>query len=242
MNCIIIDDEPLALGIIKSYCEEVGGIQVLDTYTNPLDSVEIMQSGEVDLVFLDIQMPQISGIEFVKSLDKKPHFIFTTAYPQYAIEGFNLNAIDYLVKPIPFVRFVKAVNRVKERIALKVGSHQKTGNVSSADGLMNDNKFIFVKSDYGNVKIELENIRYIQGLKDYLKINVIDSKPILTLMNFKDMEDKLASNDFIRVHRSYIINVNSIDSIQKSKILMHGERIPIGESFREGLMRRIGLQ
>ncbi len=241
MNCIIIDDEPLALGIIKSYCDDMGGIQVLNTFTNPLESIEFIHRGEVDLVFLDIEMPQISGIEFVKSLDKRPYFIFTTAYPQYAIDGFDLHAVDYLVKPIPFPRFVKAINRAKELIALKANASMEENNLASADGLFASSRYIFVKSDYGNVKIGLQEIKYIQGLKDYLKINLADRKPILTLMNFKDMETKLASTDFIRVHRSFIINVNAVESIQKSKILIGGERIPIGESYRADLMKRIGI-
>ncbi|WP_425235614.1 LytR/AlgR family response regulator transcription factor [Ulvibacterium sp.] len=242
MNCIIIDDEPLALGIVKSYCEELGGIEVLGTFTNPLESIALFQEGNVDLVFLDIEMPQITGIEFVKTLDKRPFFIFTTAYPQYAIEGFELNAVDYLVKPIPFPRFVKSINRVKELKMLKKSIEAKEGNLSSASGgQLSDNQFIFVKSDYGNVKIRMEEIKYVQGLKDYLKIHTFERKPILTLMNFKDIEMKLANADFVRVHRSFLVNVNNIDSIQRSKIVMDDIRIPIGESYKDEFMRRLGL-
>lgn len=242
MNCIIIDDEPLALGIVKSYCEELGGIEVLGTFTNPLESMTLFQEGNVDLVFLDIEMPQITGIEFVKTLDKRPFFIFTTAYPQYAIEGFELNAVDYLVKPIPFPRFVKSINRVKELKMLKTSISTEEGNLSSASGgQLPDNQFIFVKSDYGNVKIKLEDIKYIQGLKDYLKIHTSERKPILTLMNFRDIEIKLANTDFVRVHRSFLVNVNNIDSIQRSKIVMDDIRIPIGESYKDEFMKRLGL-
>lgn len=242
MNCIIIDDEPLAIGIIKSYCEDIGGLQVIKTFTNPLESIGLIQKEETDLVFLDIEMPQITGIEFVKSIDKKPLFIFTTAYPEFAIDGFDLNAVDYLVKPIPFPRFVKAINRAKELLSLRKGT-ANMGNVSSASG--NDkatDQFIFVKSDYGNVKIKLENITHIQGLKDYLKIHVdIEKKPILTLMNFKDIEAKLSSNNFIRVHRSFIVNINKIHSVQKSKIVIHDIRIPIGDSYKVEFFTRLGL-
>ena len=242
MNCIIIDDEPLAINIIKSYCEDIGGLTVVKTFTNPLQSVNLIQSDEVDLVFLDIEMPQITGSEFVKSIDKKPLFIFTTAYPEFAIDGFDLNAVDYLVKPIPFARFVTAINRAKELKSLRKGI-TKTGNVSSASGKETDsNPFIFVKSDYGNVKIKLENITHIQGLKDYLKIHVdIEKKPILTLMNFKDIEAKLSSNNFIRVHRSFIVNIHKIHSIQKSKIVIHDIRIPIGDSYKVDFLSRLGL-
>ena len=242
MNCIIIDDEPLAINIIKSYCEEIGGLQVVKTFTNPLQSVGLIQTDEVDLVFLDIEMPQITGIEFLKSIDKKPLFIFTTAYPEYAIDGFELNAVDYLVKPIPFPRFVTAINRAKELLSLRKG-HHKAGHVSSASGSTTDqNQFIFVKSDYGNVKIKLENITYIQGLKDYLKIHLeVEKKPILTLMNFKDFEAKLSSSNFMRVHRSFIVNIHKIHSVQKTKIVIHDIRIPIGDSYKVAFFSRLGL-
>lgn len=242
MNCIIIDDEPLAINIIKSYCEDIGGLHIVETFTNPLESIAFIQNGEVDLVFLDIEMPQITGIEFVKSIDKKPLFIFTTAYPEYALDGFDLNAVDYLVKPIPFPRFVKAINRAKELLSLRQITG-KAGNVSSASGNDNDaNQFIFVKSDYGNVKIKLEHITHIQGLKDYLKIHVdIEKRPILTLMNFKDIESKLSNNNFIRVHRSFIVNITKIHSIQKSKIVIDDIRIPIGDSYKAHFFSRLGL-
>lgn len=242
MNCIIIDDEPLALGIIKSYCEEMGHLNVVATYTNPLDAIEILQTEELDLVFLDIQMPQINGIEFIQTLDIKPLFIFTTAYPQYAIEGFELNAADYLVKPIPFSRFVKSINRVKELLELRNRVNVSPENLVSAMGSENAmHGFIFVKSDYDNVKIKLDDIKYIQGLKDYLKIHTDESKPILTLMNFKDIDAKLPKNNFFRVHRSFIVNISRINSIQRSKIVIDDIRIPIGDSYREEFMKRLGL-
>lgn len=242
MKCIIIDDEPLALGIIKSYCEDMGNLEVLGTFTNPLDSIGLLRKNNVDLIFLDIEMPQISGIEFVKSLGRRPLFIFTTAYPQYAIEGFDLNAVDYLVKPVPFSRFVKSVNRVREIHELKKSKGISSFNMSSASGLASNNtQFIFVKSDYDNLKVKVEDIRYIQGLKDYLKVHTFDKKPILTLMNFKEMEAKLPGDNFLRVHRSFIVNVHNIDSIQRSKIVIDDVRIPIGESYKDEFMRRIGL-
>ena len=242
MNCIIIDDEPLALSIIKSYCEELGGLMVAGMYTNPLDSIDRIQKGGIDLVFLDIEMPQISGIDFIQALENKPYFIFTTAYAEYAAAGFDLNAIDYLVKPIPFPRFVKAVNRVKEIYELRLKQSQLKENLIPAGNLLtSEDRFVFVKSEYDNVKIRLEDITYIQGLKDYLKIHLVNGKPILTLMNFKSMEDKLPDHSFIRVHRSYLVNVNCIKTVQKSKIVLDDIRIPIGDSFRDDFMRRIGL-
>ncbi len=241
MKCIIIDDEPLALGIIKSYCDDMGGLHVIGAFNNPLQAIDSIQKQEVDLIFLDIEMPQITGLDFITAIDKKPLFIFTTAYPQYAIEGFELNAADYLVKPIPFPRFIKAVNRARELLKLK-DTVTVTGNLSSATGTANnEHEFIFVKADYGNVKIRLEDIIYIQGLKDYLKIYIANKKPILTLMNFRDIQDKLGRDYFFRVHRSFIVNIHKIESIQRSKIIIRDMRIPIGESYKESFLNRVGL-
>ncbi|MEM8999456.1 MAG: LytTR family DNA-binding domain-containing protein [Bacteroidota bacterium] len=238
MNCVIIDDEPLALGIIKSYCQDLGGLTVIGSFTNPLEAIDIISKENIDLVFLDIEMPQINGIDFIKTIEKKPFFIFTTAYPQYAIEGFELNAVDYLVKPIPFSRFVKAINRVKELHELK---NTGTTNTVPAAGETNTSQFIFVKSDYDNIRINLHDIKYIQGLKDYLKIHTNDTRPILTLMNFKDILTKLSPNEFLRVHRSFIVNINRIDSIQRSKIVIDDIRIPIGDSYKDEFLRRLGI-
>ncbi|MDC8004825.1 LytTR family DNA-binding domain-containing protein [Aureisphaera galaxeae] len=245
MKCIIIDDEPLALNVIKSYCEDIGTLEIMGTYTNAVEAMQVMQSQEVDLVFSDIEMPQINGIDFIKALDKKPLFIFTTAYPQYALEGFELNAVDYLVKPIPFSRFLKAVNRAKEMLQLKNNAKPfHNMNVSPAFGTTSTEKktYMFVKSEYDNVKIEFQEIKYVQGLKDYLKIHTTRSnKPILTLMSFKEMQTHLPEEDFFRVHKSFIVNIGRIDSIQRSKIVIDDIRIPIGESYKSDFYGRIGL-
>ncbi|MEW7291308.1 LytR/AlgR family response regulator transcription factor [Aquimarina sp. 2304DJ70-9] len=242
MRCIIIDDEPLALGIIKSYCEDIGTLEIVGTFINPLEAIPFLSDANVDLVFSDIEMPQINGIDFIKTLDHKPLFIFTTAYSQYALEGFEINAVDYLVKPIPFPRFVKAVNRAKEIYELK-----KVNKPSSQESLPDltivsgADEFVFIKSDYDTIKIKLEDIKYVQGLKDYLKIYIAEEKPILTLMTFKDIQSKLPEDQFLRVHRSYIVNIRSINSIQRSKIIIDGVRIPIGDSYKNDFMKRIGM-
>ncbi|TAI48186.1 response regulator transcription factor [Flagellimonas allohymeniacidonis] len=242
MNCIIIDDEPLAIGVLTSYCEDLGGINIKGTFTNPFDALGILSKENINLVFLDIEMPQINGIDFLKTIDHKPLFVFTTAYPQYAIEGFELNAVDYLVKPIPFMRFVKAINRAKEILELRTQNSKSADNLTSSSGGSGSiDQFIFVKSDYDNVKVKLEAIKYIQGLKDYLKIHTNSSKPVITLMSFKNMQAKLPSSMFIRVHRSFIVNINQINSIQRSRIVIDDMRIPIGDIYRDEFMRRIGL-
>ncbi|MEL6974582.1 MAG: LytTR family DNA-binding domain-containing protein [Bacteroidota bacterium] len=241
LKCIIIDDEPLAIGILRSYCEDLGGIEIAGTFTNPFEAIELFSKEKIDLVFLDIEMPQINGIDFITSIDKKPHFIFTTAYPQYAIQGFDLNAVDYLVKPIPFVRFIKAINRVKKLSELNNLASGNSSNLSPSSGASTANQFLFVKSDYESVKINMDEIKYIQGLKDYLKIHTLDPKPILTLMNFKDILLKLNPDQFIRVHKSFVVNITRILSIQRNKIIIDDIRIPIGESYKESFMKRLGL-
>ncbi|MBU2938507.1 LytTR family DNA-binding domain-containing protein [Lacinutrix sp. C3R15] len=242
MKCIIIDDEPLAIDIIESYCKAIGGVDLIATFTNAIEALDFINNNNIDLVFSDIEMPNISGIELIKALEGKvPYFIFTTAYPQYALEGFDLNAADYLVKPIPFPRFIKAVNRVKEMI--KLNQTNTFVNFSSAGGetTVQEDDFIFVKSEYENLKIDIKEIKYIQGLKDYLKIHSEKSKPILTLMSFKEIQSKLPENTFIRVHRSYIVNVNKITSIQKNRIIIKDERIAIGESYKHLVYSRLKI-
>lgn len=242
MKCIIIDDEPLAINIISSYCSSIDSLVVLETFTNAIDALDYLRNNKVDLVFTDIEMPQISGIDFIKSIEnKKPFIIFTTAYPQYALDGFELNAVDYLVKPIPFPRFVMAINRVKEIYKLK---HQELSNLvpSGATSTTPREDFIFVKSEYENLKLKLSEIRYIQGLKDYLKIHLSNQKPVLTLMNFKSIEGKLSTSNFVRVHRSYIVNIEYLESIQRNQIIMEDQmRIPIGDSYKGYLFGLLGI-
>ncbi|WP_299364110.1 LytTR family DNA-binding domain-containing protein [Winogradskyella sp.] len=243
MTCIIIDDEPLAIEVIESYCNAMGSLTVIKTFTNAIEAIEFLNGNTVDLVFSDIEMPQISGIDFIKSIENnRPFFIFTTAYPEYALEGFDLNATDYLVKPIPFPRFIKAINRVKELMNLSLRHKnlgqplEKTENKKSTQ-----DSYIFIKSEYENLKINLSDIYYIKGLKDYLKINLLNSKPVLTLMSFNQILSKLPDYMFIRVHRSYVINANKITSIQKNKIIINNERIPIGESYKSKVYERFGI-
>lgn len=242
MKCIIIDDEPFAIELIKEYCSKIDFIELVGVYTNALDSISVIKEQKVDLIFSDIEMPQINGIDFINSLDNKPLFIFTTAYSQYAVDGFELNAVDYLVKPIPYHRFIKAVSRAKEIIANR--SLSMTSNVfSSAGEEKTSEDFIFVKADYENIKVNIEAIKYIQGLKDYLKIYVLDThKPILTLMSFKDLLSRLSERNFIRIHRSYAINIHYIKTIQKNKVVIDDMRIPIGDSYKGYFLDRLGIK
>ncbi|MBR9855769.1 MAG: response regulator transcription factor [Algicola sp.] len=246
MKCIIIDDEPLAIDVLSDYCKKMGFIVVAGTFTNPLDAISTIKEEKLDLIFCDIEMPQINGIDFIGSLDNSPLFVFTTAYSQYAVEGFNLNAIDYLVKPIPYPRFIKAISRAKEVLSyqqrpIDLGAH---GNVfpSHGDPAASSPGFIFVKAEYESVKINLDDIEYIQGLKDYLKIHVKGTnKAILTLMSFKEILGKLPPNQFFRVHKSFVVNLNCIKTVQRNRIVIHDIRIPIGESYRASFFPILGL-
>ena len=241
MKCVIIDDEPLAIDVVESYVQQVGGIEIVAKCTNPLEAIILLNKHQVDLVFLDIEMPNLTGIDLVKTIDNMPQFIFTTAYPEYALDGFNLNATDYLVKPIPFHRFLKAISRAKEKYELENKVVVNTPLIDNS-GITNVDNFIFVKSEYENIKINIDTIVYIQGLKDYIKIYLSDtSKPVLTLSSFKDILEKLPASKFIRVHKSYIVNIQHIKAIQKAKILVQDIRIPVGETYKETVMKRLGV-
>ena len=241
MKCVIIDDEPLAVDIIESYLLQIDNMEIVAKCNNPLEAITILNKHQVDLVFLDIEMPNLTGIDLVNVVENIPQFIFTTAYPQYALDGFNLNATDYLVKPIPFHRFLKAVSRAKSKNELE---SKNRVNISSAGPLPTKikNNFIFVKSEYENIKINIEDIKYIQGLKDYIKIYIKQSnKAILTLSNFKEILNKLPLDQFMRVHRSFIVNIAQIKLLQKTKIVIDDVRIPIGETYKNEVLERLGV-
>lgn len=230
MKCVIIDDEPLAIEIIETYLQKIDNKEIIGKFTNPIKALAFLTNHTVDLVFLDIQMPNLTGIDLVKSVKKLPQFIFTTAYPQYALEGFDLNATDYLVKPIPFPRFLQAVNKAETY-------HKSRENLTQIP-----NDFIFVRSEYENIKIAVEEITYIEGLKDYIKIFTENStKATLTLMSFKEILEKINHPNFLRVHRSFIVNVSQIDSLQKSRIIIGEKYIPIGETYKEKVLESLGI-
>lgn len=236
MRCVIIDDEPLAVDVIESYINQIGGMEIVAKCNNPLDAITILNKHQVDLIFLDIEMPNLTGLDLVRTVENITQFIFTTAYPQHALDGFELNATDYLVKPIPFQRFLKAVSRAKEKYELE-HSIAAQSNTSSEN---NKNDFIFVKSEYENIKVNIQDIKYIEGLKDYIKIHLKSEKTLLTLSSFKAILEKLPSN-FIRTHRSYIINIDCIRAMQKTNVFINDIRIPIGETFKKVVLKRLGV-
>lgn len=234
MKCIIIDDEPLALELLEDFISKISFLELVASCSNGFEATTVLQEHKIDLIFTDIEMPDFSGIDIIKSLDQKPMFIFTTAYSHYAVEGFNLNAIDYLVKPIPFHRFLKAATRAQNLLTLGQGESSNKVFEESAS------KFIFVKSEYENLKINLEEIKYVEGLKDYIKIYTKTEKPILTLNSLKNFEDKLGQINFIRVHKSYIVSLNHIHSVQRNRIIIDNKRIPIGLNYKDEFIKKIG--
>ncbi|WP_370276416.1 LytR/AlgR family response regulator transcription factor [Lutibacter sp. HS1-25] len=234
IRCLIIDDEPLAVELLEDFVSKVSFLSLVKSCSSAFEAISVIQEGTIDLIFSDIEMPDFTGIEFIKSLEKKPLFIFTTAYSHYAVEGFNLNAVDYLVKPIPFHRFLTAVNRAQELFELKRNEAETVVQPLS----MQTSDFIFVKSEYENLKVNLNTILYIEGLKDYIKIYTSDPKPILTLNSLKAFEEKLPTN-FIRVHRSFIVSLNHINSVQRNRIIIDKVYIPIGQNYKDDFIKRI---
>jgi two-component system, LytTR family, response regulator len=239
IKCIIIDDEPLALDLLEDFIKKVPFLNLIKKFRSAFDAIDLIQKNEVDLMFLDIQMPDITGIQFMKSIKNKPMVIFTTAYEKYALEGYDLDVVDYLLKPIPFDRFLKAVNKAYEYFNLRKVQEQ----TPNTETLPSQNEkagstpdFIFVRADYQTVKISFNDIKYIEGLKDYIKIYLFSKdKPILTLLSLKAIEEKLPSSEFIRVHRSYIVAVNKIDSIRKNRLWISNKEIPIGDIYQDNL-------
>ncbi len=216
ISAIALDDEPLALQIIQQYCNKINFITLEKTFTNPNEAYLYLKNNKINLLFLDIQMPDINGLQFFKSLPIKPSVIFTTAFKDYALEGFNVNAIDYLLKPFEFERFLIAANKASTAI--------EGNNIPTVQN------FIDVKVNYEIQKINLAEIELIEALDDYIKI-YIKPYPVLTLMTLKNMLEKLPADEFVRIHRSYIIPLNKVEKFNKHKVFVAGKEIPIGSSF-----------
>ena len=228
LNCIIIDDEPLAIDLLKSYVQKTPFLELIGTFSNALASIETISNNHIDVIFLDINMPQISGLEFSKTLSPSTRIIFTTAYDQYAVEGFRLNALDYLLKPINYTEFLQASNKALEWFNLM--EKNDTENAVSASS-------IFVKSGYRIEKIDFDTILYIENQKDYVKFHLENIKePVSSLMSMQSLEEKLPDKQFMRVHRSFIVNLNKIKTIERNCIVFGKEYIPISESYKTKFM------
>jgi DNA-binding LytR/AlgR family response regulator len=221
LNCIALDDEPIALDVIRSHCQGIDFIDLKEVFTSASAAQKYLNKHPVDLIFLDIQMPDINGISFYKRLKHNIMVIFTTAYSNYAVEGFNVNAIDYILKPMEFARFRTACEKARE-YAEYIKAHSSSEQQS-----------MYIRSEYALVKIELNEILYLETLDDYVKIHLENKKPVLTLMSMKKMLEKLPASDFERVHRSYIVPLKKIDSLRSKTISIGEKKIPLGVSYEK---------
>ncbi|MCU7616991.1 LytTR family DNA-binding domain-containing protein [Chryseobacterium sp. PBS4-4] len=233
VSCLIADDEPMALNLIESYVLKTPFLELTAKCNNAIEAMQVLEEKDIDLFFLDIQMPDLSGLEFSKLLPSKSKVIFTTAFDQYAIEGYKVNALDYLLKPFDYNEFLSASSKAK--------SHFESLQSVSFSEPKKKQEFIFVKSEYKQIKINFSEILYIEGLKDYVKIYLKDNpKPILTLMSLKKLEEELPSEDFMRVHRSFIVALNKIEAIERNHIIIEKEQIVIAPNYKDSLMEYIG--
>jgi len=228
LRCLAIDDEPLALELLEDNIRQVPYLELEGTCSNALEALKFLQEKTVDLIFLDIQMPGLTGLQFIQSLAQKPMIILVTAYEKFALEGFNLDVIDYLVKPVSLDRFIKACNKAWELFNLR---SKKAENPSS-----NEAEFLFVNVEYSLLKVEFADIQWIEGLKDYIRIYLkSSSKPVITRMSMKGIEEELPPSKFIRVHKSFIVSIAAITSVRKSSVFIGAQEIPVGDSYKEAV-------
>ncbi|MFZ1677521.1 MAG: LytTR family DNA-binding domain-containing protein [Saprospiraceae bacterium] len=229
LRCITVDDEPLALDLLEDNIRQIPFLQLIKQCKNAFEATEVLQNEKIDLIFLDIQMPGLTGLQFVKSLPTRPMIIFITAYKNYALEGYELDVLDYLVKPVSFERFLKAVNKSREYHALK--------NASLEDP---EKEFFFVYAKYNLVKIQFRDITYIEGLKDYIKIYLDhEVRPIITRLSMKALEEKLPAKKFMRVHKSYVVATDKILSIRNNIIKLNNAEIPLGDFYKESFFKMV---
>lgn len=234
LNCWIVDDEPLAVSLLESYVNKVPFLKLTGKYSNALSAMKNIATERVDVLFLDIQMPEVNGMDFAHTISDYTRVVFTTAFSEYAVEGYRVNALDYLLKPFSFEEFVVAAKKALNWFEIV---NQKSIPYTDKE---REKVGIFVKSDYKYLHILYEEILYIEGLKDYVKIHTADNlKPILSLMSLKQLEEDLPFGNFIRVHRSYIINVDKISSINKNRVVIEKKQIPIGDTYKKQFMNLI---
>lgn len=226
INCLAIDDEQLSLDLIEDNIKKIPFLKLRKKCANIFEAIQILNSEKIDLIFLDIEMPDMNGLQMLKSLKTKPMVILITAYDKYAMQGYELDVIDYLLKPVPFERFLKAANKAMEYNAHKNESEKEQTN----------KQCLFIKSEHKILRIDFKNIDYIESLKDYIKI-YCNNKPVLTLMSLKSIESNLPADKFIRVHRSYIISIEKIDFISRSKVFIGDKSIPISNSYRDNIIK-----
>jgi DNA-binding LytR/AlgR family response regulator len=224
IRCIAIDDEPLALELLEDNIRQVPFLDLQAGFNNSMEALQYLQQHDIDLVFLDIHMPGLTGLQFIQSLSRKPMFILVTAYEKFALEGYNLDVVDYLVKPVPMDRFVKACTKAMELYRLK-----QAGATAAAE-----QPYFFVPADYKMVKVEWADVLYVEGLKDYLKIHLRSQKsPLVTRMSMKSMEEQFPQADFLRIHKSYIVSKKAITAVKKSSVFIDSLELPVGDMYKQ---------
>ncbi|UMB62063.1 LytTR family DNA-binding domain-containing protein [Lutibacter sp. A80] len=231
INCLIVDDEPIARDILENHLQKVATVKVVATCKNAVEAFNQINSNQIDLIFLDINMPEISGLSFAKSINKNIKVIFTTAYREYAVDGFNLQAVDYLLKPISFERILQAVNKY-------LGEHTSEIIENSSEITPKTTEFIFVRADRKMVKINFSEINYIESLSDYIKFH-LKNKIIVTRETISNIEAKLPQKDFLRIHRSYIVSISKIDSFTNEFIEIHNKALPISRSYKKAILYKL---
>ncbi len=231
IKCIAIDDEPLALKQIAGYIEKTTSLMLVGSFESALQAIKFVQENHVDLMFVDINMPDLTGLDFVKSLNDPPKVIFTTAYSEYAIEGFRVNAIDYLLKPIGYKDFLLSVDKAKSWFS------KNTLNPEQIDA---KNDFLFIKSEYKIIRIKIEDIKYIEGMREYVQIHTINNPPVMTLLSMKKIEGFLPGESFMRVHRSFIVNLKQVTTIERNRIVFDDNvYIPVSDQYKEAFRNYI---
>lgn len=235
LKCIAVDDEPLALDLLEDNIRQIPYLQLEAKCKNAIEAIEILRRENIDLIFLDIQMPGLTGLQFIQSLTVKPMIILITAYDQYALEGFNLDVIDYLVKPVSFERFLRACNKAWEFFKLKNQIAKSSGDENSPEL-----DYFFVNAEYSLVKVVMDDIIMIEGLKDYVKIHLISGKPLIIRISMKSIEEKLSQKKFIRIHKSYIISITRVTSVRKGSVFLGNAEVPLSDNYKDAFMLAIG--
>ena len=239
IKCLVIDDERLAREYLKNYIEKIPELELVGDFNSPLKATEIIKKGQIDLLFIDIQMPDITGVEFVRSLTHKPEVIFTTAYQEYALEGFNLSAVDYLLKPFSFDRFFQAVNKVIDKLENQVAKAEIPEAAPEVQTSFADT-YLTIRADRKFYKINFSDIKYIEGQKAYVTFHT-QKKRITALASLKELEEALPDSDFMRIHKSYIVAIREIQSLEGSMIEVEDAKLPVGKIYKEKVLGIFGI-
>ena len=230
IKCIIIDDEPLAIKVIETHLKEMTEMELVATFNSPLEALPLIKDGAIDVLFLDINMPKMNGLDFLRTLTNKPHVIITTAYREFAVDSFDLDVLDYLVKPIPFGRFLKTINKLSSRIQLERGGDEEV--------TLQEEPFIFLKVDKKMMKVKLNDILFIESLKDYIKV-MTSMGDYLVHKSMTSISEELPESNFIRIHRSFAIAINKIEFVEGNSVMIANRRIPIGRNYLQFAKEKI---